>query len=297
VQVQRGNADDALMRRLHGPDWREAAETGRGMFRRHGGATVALAGALAASPLAGRRGAARLAAAVGAGAYLAHVAALVRRRVAPGPRTREEVLTMTWTSAVLPVAAVWHRARGWWRHRDAEPWPPSPRAVLLDRDGTLVHDVPYNGDPGAVEPVGGARVALDRLRSQGLHVGVVTNQSGVARGLLTTGQVDAVNAQVEAALGPFATWQVCPHAPEDGCACRKPRPGMVRSAARRLGVRPEDCVVIGDIGADAEAARAAGARSVLVPTPATRAEEVAAAPVVATDLGRAVDIVLGWRRG
>ena len=72
---------------------------------------------------------------------------------------------------------------------------------------------------------------------------------------------------------------------------------MVRAAARRLGVRPEECVVIGDIGADVEAARAAGARSVLVPTPVTRAEEVAAAPVVASDLGRAVDLVLGWRHG
>jgi beta-phosphoglucomutase-like phosphatase (HAD superfamily) len=72
---------------------------------------------------------------------------------------------------------------------------------------------------------------------------------------------------------------------------------MVLSAARRLGVRPEECVVVGDIGADTEAARAAGARSVLVPTPGTRAEEIAAAPVVATDLGGAVDIISGWRRG
>jgi len=217
--------------------------------------------------------------------------------VAPGPRDRNEVTTMAWTSVALPAAAVWHRARGWWRHRGAAPWPTVPRAVLLDRDGTLVHDVPYNGDPGAVRPVEGAREALDRLRAEGLHLGVVTNQSGLARGLLTRRQVDAVNAEVDARLGPFTTWQVCPHGPDDGCACRKPRPGMVRAAARRLGVRPEECVVIGDIGADVEAARAAGARSVLVPAPQTRAEEVASAPVVAPDLGRAVDLVMGWRRG
>jgi histidinol-phosphate phosphatase family protein len=157
--------------------------------------------------------------------------------------------------------------------------------------------VPYNGDPDAVDPVPEAREALDRLRAHGLRLGVVTNQSGLARGLLTTDEVDAVNAEVDARLGPFATWQVCPHGPDDGCDCRKPRPGLVRAAARRLGVRPEDCVVIGDIGADAEAARAAGARSVLVPTPVTRAAEVAAAPVVAPDLAKAVDIVLGWGRG
>jgi histidinol-phosphate phosphatase family protein len=143
----------------------------------------------------------------------------------------------------------------------------------------------------------GAREAIDRLKAMGLRIGVVTNQSGLARGLLTPQQVQAVNAEVDARLGPFGTWQVCPHGADEGCACRKPRPGMVLSAARRLGVRPEECVVVGDIGADAEAARAAGARSVLVPTPQTRAEEIAAAPVVATDLGRAVDIISGWHRG
>jgi HAD superfamily hydrolase (TIGR01662 family) len=297
VRVQRGNADDALMRRLHGPRWREKAATGRGTFRRHLAATAGLALAALAAPAGARSAAARVAVAAGGAAYLLHTADLVRRRVAPGPRTPVETVTMTWTSAVLPVAAVWHRGRGWWRHRSAAPWPTAPRAVLLDRDGTLVHDVPYNGDPAAVEPVPGAREAIDRLRATGLLVGVVTNQSGLARGLLTTEQVEAVNAEVEARLGPFGTWQVCPHGPDEGCACRKPRPGMVHSAARRLGVRPEDCVVIGDIGADAEAARAAGARSVLVPTPVTRAEEIAAAPVVATDLAGAVDIVLGWHRG
>jgi HAD superfamily hydrolase (TIGR01662 family) len=297
VRVQRGNADDALMRRLHGPTWREQAGTGRGLFRRHAGATGALLMALVAAPVTGRSPAARVAAATGGATYLLHVADLVRRRVLPGPRTPRETATMTWTSVVIPAAAVWHRGRGWWRHRSAAPWPPVPRAVLLDRDGTIVHDVPYNADPAAVEPVPGAHEALDRLRAAGLRLGVVTNQSGVGQGLLSTDQVDAVNAEVDARLGPFETWQVCPHAPGAECACRKPRPGLVRSAARHLGVRPEECVVIGDIGADAEAARAAGARSVLVPTPVTRPEEVAAAPVVASDLGRAVDIVLGWRHG
>ena len=297
VRVQRGNVDDALMRRLHGRRWRDLAGTGRGLFRRHAASAGGLAVALVTAPLTGRSSTARRVAAVGATVYGTHVADLVRRRVVPGPRTRDEVLTMAWTSAVIPLAAAWHRGRGWWRHRAAAPWPPVPRAVLLDRDGTLVHDVPYNGEPDAVRPVPGARAAVERLRAEGLRVGVVTNQSAIGRGMLTADQVAAVNAEVEARLGPFETWQVCPHAPGDGCACRKPRPGMVRAAARRLGVRPEECVVIGDIGADAEAARAAGARSVLVPTPVTRAEEVAAAPVVATDLGRAVDIVLGWRRG
>jgi histidinol-phosphate phosphatase family protein len=297
VRMQRGNADDALMRRLHGPGWRGAADVGHGLVGRHVAASAALALALATWPVRRRSSAASGVAAAGYTAYLLHVVDLLGRRIGPGPRTPREVATMAWTSVVIPVAATWHRARGTWRHRAAGPWPPGPRAVLLDRDGTIVHDVPYNGDPSAVAPVPGAREAIDRLRGAGLRLGVVTNQSGLARGLLTGEQVNAVNAAVERELGALGCWQVCPHAPDDGCSCRKPRPGLVLEAARVLGVRPEDCVVIGDIGADVDAARAAGARSVLVPTPATRPEEVAAAPVVAADLATAVDVVLGWRHG
>jgi histidinol-phosphate phosphatase family protein len=99
---------------------------------------------------------------------------------------------------------------------------------------------------------------------------------------------------VEELLGaPLGPWAYCPHGPEEGCACRKPAPGLVLRAARELGVDPARCAVIGDIGADVEAARAAGARAILVPTPRTRPEEVAAAPEVAADLGAAVDRLLG----
>lgn len=166
------------------------------------------------------------------------------------------------------------------------------RAVLFDRDGTLVHDVPYNGDPTLVRPVDGAREVVTAVRAAGVRVGVVTNQSGLARGLLTRSQVDAVNLRVDELVGPFETWQVCPHAPEHGCACRKPQPGMVLTAAAVLGVDPREVVVIGDIGADVEAARAAGAQAVLVPTPATRREEIADAPLVARDLASAVALLL-----
>lgn len=129
-----------------------------------------------------------------------------------------------------------------------------------------------------------------------MPIGVVSNQSGVARGLLTQSQVTAVNRRVEDLLGPVATWAVCPHAPEDGCECRKPKPGLVLEAAARLGVAPDRCVLVGDIGADVEAARAAGARGILVPTPATLPEEVAAAAEVVPDLETAVARALGERR-
>lgn len=148
------------------------------------------------------------------------------------------------------------------------------RAVLFDRDGTLVEDEPYNGDPARVRPVSGAHAALSRLRSAGLRVAVVTNQSGVGRGLITRAQMDAVNARVEELLGPFDGWFVCPHAPDEGCSCRKPAPGLVLCAARALGVRPSECVVIGDKVADLEAARAAGARGICVGPQASLLEVV-----------------------
>jgi histidinol-phosphate phosphatase family protein len=167
-----------------------------------------------------------------------------------------------------------------------------PRAVLFDRDGTLVVDVPYNADPDRVRPMPGAKVALRRLRAAGIATAVISNQSGLARGLLRTDQVDAVNARLAELLGPLGPILVCPHAPDDGCGCRKPRPGMILAAARTLRVPPDECAVVGDIGADVDAALAAGARPVLVPTPVTRAEEVAAAPEVAPDLLRAVELLL-----
>ena len=169
----------------------------------------------------------------------------------------------------------------------------SPAAVLFDRDGTLVKDVPYNGDPERVELVDGAREAVERVRAAGVPTAVVSNQSGVARGLISDAQVQAVNARVQELLGvPIGPFAYCPHAAEDGCDCRKPAPGLIRRAAAELGVDPSRCVVIGDIGADVDAARAAGARGILVPTPMTRAEEVAGADEVAPDLLTAVERAL-----
>ncbi|WP_307431309.1 D-glycero-alpha-D-manno-heptose-1,7-bisphosphate 7-phosphatase [Pseudarthrobacter defluvii] len=167
------------------------------------------------------------------------------------------------------------------------------RAVLFDRDGTLVVDVPYNGDPGKVQPIDGAKAVLDSLRADGIATGVISNQSGIARGLITAEDVAKVNARVEELLGPFDVWEVCPHGEQDGCECRKPAPGMVHSACRKLGITESQAALIGDIGADVGAAEAAGATGVLVPTPVTRAEEVAAARLVASDLASAVGLLQG----
>jgi histidinol-phosphate phosphatase family protein len=292
VRLQRGNADDVLMQALHGRSWRARAGVPRGRRARH--LAITAAALFAVVGLATRR---RGLATAGALAWLGGTAEFAWARIAPGPRTRDEVLTMLLTSAALPVAASAWWLGGWLRLvRLLRPAPSRPRAVLLDRDGTLVVDVPYNGDPERVAPVPGARAALDRLRAAGVALAMVSNQSGVARGTLTARQVEAVNRRVEELLGPLGPWFVCPHGPDDGCACRKPRPGMVLDAARALGVRPEDCVLIGDTAADVQAARAAGARGVLVPNAVTRREEIARAPEVAPDLATAVARVLGEAR-
>jgi HAD superfamily hydrolase (TIGR01662 family) len=287
VRVQAGNADDFLMRAVHGADWRERAHSPRG--RRHRHATVtALGVASVLALLAGRRRAAGAAAVC----WLAGTAELAGARIAPGPRDAAEVRRMVVTSAAIPPAATWHSIRGAWQHRHAGAWRGLPDLVLLDRDGTIVQDVPYNGDPALVVPVDGAREALDRLRALGVRLGVVSNQSGVGSGRISLDQVEAVNARVTELLGPFDVWRICPHGRDEGCDCRKPAPGMVKDACAALDVLPERCVLIGDIGSDVDAAEAAGARAILVPTAATRTEEVDAASHVAATLVAAVDDVV-----
>jgi len=291
VRVQAGNTDDVLMRRLHGRNWRTRADAALGRRPQH---TAVTAAALAAAGLAvaGKPRAAALAAA----AWLAGTAEFAWARIAPGPRTRAEVATMAATSALIPPLATWHWLRGVVRHRRVPRWRGLPDLVLFDRDGTLVHDFPYNGNPDWIRPVDGAKEALDRLRARGVRVGVVSNQSGVARGLITEDQVRACMDRLEELLGPFDVIRYCPHGPDDGCACRKPAPGMVKAACAELDVDPARCVVIGDIGADVEAAEAAGAVGIMVPTPVTRRAEVAAAARRADTLPAAVDDVLagGW---
>jgi histidinol-phosphate phosphatase family protein len=290
LRAQRGNADDALMRRLHGRHWAQRAGADVGRRPRH----IAIVGSgLAAGALAAthRRGPALVAAA----ATVAGVAEFAWARIAPGPRDLAEVTRMIVTSVAIPPAAVGNWLRGSIRHRRAAPWPTPTRriaAVLVDRDGTLVHDVPYNHDPARVVPIDGVAESLHRLRSAGLPVGVVTNQSGIARGLLDEAAVTAVNRKVDELLGPFAVWCVCPHGDADECGCRKPRPGLLASAAESLGVPVQACAMIGDTGADVAAAEAAGAWGLLVPNAATRQEEIASAGTVRSTFEGAVDAIL-----
>jgi histidinol-phosphate phosphatase family protein len=293
LSKQAGNADDVLMRVLHGRDWRRRSGATAGRIRRHL-ATAAAGLAAAGGLLAG----APLVAAIAGAGWLGGTAELALRRIAPGPADAREVGAMLATSAAMPFVASW-----WWLtgiarlpsvQRRPAPRPHGrPDAVLLDRDGTLVVDVPYNRDPERVRPMPGAREAIAALRSASVPLAVVSNQSGIGRGLLTDDEVQGVNRRIEELLGPIGSWHICPHAPNAGCGCRKPAPGLLLRASEELGIAPERCAVVGDIGADVDAARAVGARAILVPTSRTRPEEVMGAPETAPDLTSAVQMLLG----
>ncbi len=147
--------------------------------------------------------------------------------------------------------------------------------VFLDKDGTLVEDVPYNVDPTRVRLAPGAAEGLPVLAAAGFRLAVVSNQSGVARGYFPESALEGVERRVRELLADIgvtlAGWFYCPHHPEGGvreyavvCDCRKPAPGMILAAAQQLGADPRDCWVVGDILDDVEAGRRAGCRTVLL---------------------------------
>ena len=146
--------------------------------------------------------------------------------------------------------------------------------VFLDKDGTLIEDLPYNVDPARIRLAPGARAGLRLLGQAGCRIVVVTNQSGVARGYFTEADLDAVARHLEAelaALGaPLHGFYFCPHLP-DGineyaieCDCRKPEPGLIHRASRELGLSLSGSWFVGDTWMDVVAGRAAGCRTIMV---------------------------------
>jgi len=166
---------------------------------------------------------------------------------------------------------------------------PPIRHVILDRDGVLNHEAPDGGyvrDASEFRWLPHALEGLAMLRRAGLYISVVTNQSGVGRGLMSLEQLSAVHElmQKEAAAHGGALDEVlfCPHAPEERCACRKPAPGLIQAAITRSHIAAAATLVVGDDTRDLEAARQAGVAAALVRTGKGRLTEAlscnAAAP-------------------
>ncbi|MGH2914301.1 MAG: D-glycero-alpha-D-manno-heptose-1,7-bisphosphate 7-phosphatase [Solirubrobacteraceae bacterium] len=150
-------------------------------------------------------------------------------------------------------------------------------AVFLDRDGTLIEDVGYLRDPATVAALDGAACALRDLSRLGFALVVVSNQSGIARGIISAAEAAAVHQRfvvLYAADGVrYDAVSYCPHGPDEGCACRKPAPGMLLDAAADLDIDLPTSFMVGDKASDVEAGRRAGCRSIRLAT--------AGAPVLA----------------
>ncbi|MFM8322496.1 MAG: D-glycero-alpha-D-manno-heptose-1,7-bisphosphate 7-phosphatase [Chloroflexota bacterium] len=149
------------------------------------------------------------------------------------------------------------------------------KAVFIDKDGTLIENVPYNVDPDKVRLAPGALDGLARLHAAGFKLIVVSNQSGVARGHFAEQALQGVAARLEQLLGqaglPLTAFYYCPHLPDSPlrayaveCFCRKPRPGLLFQAAREHELNLSACWMIGDILDDVEAGRRAGCTTVLL---------------------------------
>jgi histidinol-phosphate phosphatase family protein len=187
------------------------------------------------------------------------------------------------------------------RHRGHAPRP----AAFLDRDGTLVVERGYLADPEELELLPGVPQSLQNLRAAGFALIVISNQSGVGRGLFPLSRVYEAMARLRELLRGHGVEldaiYFCPHRPGDGCPCRKPLPGLLMRAAEDQNLDLPRSFMIGDKLIDAETGRAAGARGLLVRTGYGRGEEgaIESVPVpsrpdgVFDDLAAATDWVLG----
>lgn len=172
--------------------------------------------------------------------------------------------------------------------------------IILDRDGVINYDSDdYIKSPEEWIPIPGSLEAIARLNQAGYQVIVATNQSGLARGYFDMETLDQIHKKMHAALaahgGKIAALFYCPHSPDEGCDCRKPRPGLFKQIARQFNVDLNDVPAIGDTLCDAEAARAVGAKPILVRTgkgSRIPQQEMPRDVPVYADLAAAVDALL-----
>ena len=170
------------------------------------------------------------------------------------------------------------------------------RFVLLDRDGTVIVERHYLSDPEQIELIPGATDALRRLSARGLGLVLVTNQSGIGRGFFDEARLAEIHQRLTALLRAEGVRldgiYVCPHHPDQACACRKPRTELALRAAAELGFDAAACFVVGDTASDVQLGRALGATTLLVRTghgAAALANGAPGADYVVADLAAAAD--------
>jgi len=167
------------------------------------------------------------------------------------------------------------------------------RAVFFDRDGTLMEEAHYCGDPAQVKVYPGVPDALRKLKEAGFRAFVVTNQSGIGRGLITEAQYRAVDMELRRQIGEglLDASYFCPDAPGVPSTRRKPEPGMLLEAAADFNIDLARSYLIGDKSADIECGRRAGTSTILVAT-GYGAEQVCQPDFTASDVVQAVQLVL-----
>ncbi|HEX2722442.1 MAG TPA: HAD family hydrolase [Gemmatimonadaceae bacterium] len=171
-----------------------------------------------------------------------------------------------------------------------------PSAVFLDRDGTIIEDAHYLSRPEQVRLIPGAAAAIARINALLLPVIVVTNQSGIGRGIFSREDHGRVTERVDELLGQggarIDAAYFCPHAPEDDCQCRKPRKRLFEQAAADHRIDLARALYLGDRLRDIEPGLELGGDGVLIPSPETPQDEIVSARQrarVASSLGVALD--------
>ena len=144
------------------------------------------------------------------------------------------------------------------------------RYVVFDRDGTLIHERHYLSDPAQVELIPGTTVGLKLLSEIGFGLIIATNQSGVGRGYFSEDRLAKIHEHLMNLLAKEEIYLdgifYCPHTPQDGCNCRKPKPGLLLQAAQNFQFNPAQCFVVGDKPCDIHLGKAVGATTILVKT-------------------------------
>ena len=170
------------------------------------------------------------------------------------------------------------------------------RAVFLDRDGTMAPDIPYCSRPEDFNLFPESAKAIRRLKANGFKVIVITNQSGVARGYFSEDTLMKIHEKMERELSREDAHldgiYYCPHHPDEGCECRKPKPQMILRAAQEHGINLLKSVMIGNSSADIEAGKAAGCKTILIASSQPTDEAIASRPdAVAAHLLEAAEVL------
>ncbi|MFP5489955.1 MAG: D-glycero-alpha-D-manno-heptose-1,7-bisphosphate 7-phosphatase [Bacteriovoracia bacterium] len=145
----------------------------------------------------------------------------------------------------------------------------TPKAIFLDRDGTLIRDKNYLSRVEDIEYFPDTFKALSLLRSKGYRLYVITNQSGVGRGFFTMKEVNVIHRVMDAdlkaqGLKVYDGWGVCPHAPHEACSCRKPHPTLIQDILTKEKLVADDCWMLGDKDIDAQCGLNAGINGAIV---------------------------------